>query len=397
MLCRIGVAKKDLFYNFNSFHIRTQIYKILSLLRSGLRKIEAKGGGRILKITSLTRKDNFALGFAILLASSLLMIKGTSSDNQTSILEGFFKNYIEEVSIFTSRAQSAETSQFGLFIGLENQSNYTDSISTLQQTALLSFNSLENDLSDIANTKSNQISQYTVQEGDTISFIASDFGVSINTIIWANNLKDIDSIRPGDELTIPPVNGVIHTVKKGDTIASIAAKYGAQEQEIIAFNGLPANGSLQIGHEVIVPDGKINAPRVNTYNSRTAVIKRFAYLPDLGNYFMPPVTGRNWGYIHGRNGVDIATACGTPIFAAANGTAVIVDAAGWNGGFGKYIKIVHNNGTETIYAHSSKLLINPGVEVEKGQQIALIGSTGRSTGCHLHFEVHGAKNPLLKY
>src|SRR3989344_4517140 len=154
------------------------------------------------------------------------MTKGTSPDNQTPILQGLFKNYIEEVSIFTTRAQSAETNQLGIFIGLENQPNYTDSMSTLQQTALLAFNSLENDLSSITGTKTNQISQYTVP------FIASDFGVSINTIIWANNLKNIDSIRPGDELTIPPINGVIHTVKKGDTLGSIAKKYGAQEQEI---------------------------------------------------------------------------------------------------------------------------------------------------------------------
>lgn len=364
-----------------------------------MRKIEAKAKvrERIIKITSFASKDNFALGLAIILASFLLMAKGTSTDNQTSILQGLFKNYIEEVSIFTTSAQSSETNHLGLFIGLENQTNYTNNISTLQQTALLAFNSLENDLSGLAGTKSNQITQYTVQEGDTVSFVASDFGVSINTIIWANNLKDVDSIRPGDELFIPPVNGVVHTIKKGDTIASIAKKYGAEEQEIIAFNGLPIDGSIQISHEIIVPDGKMTSPKVTNSNKKTATIKRFAYLPDLGDYFMLPATGRNWGYIHGRNGVDIAASCGVPVFAAASGTAAIVDAVGWNGGFGKYIKIVHPNSTETIYAHNSKLLINQGVGIERGQQIALMGTTGRSTGCHLHFEVHGAKNPLAKY
>lgn len=383
--------------NFNSFPISTQLSKILSLLRNSLIRTGARTRDRIIKISSFTNKDGFGLGLAIALACSLLMTKGTSTDNQTSILQGFFKNYIEEVSIFTTRAQSTETSQLGLFVGQENQISYTDSISTLQQTALLSYNSLENDLSGITGIKGNQITQYTVQEGDTISFIASDFGVSINTIIWANNLKNIDSLRPGDELIIPPINGVIHTVKKGDTIASVAKKYGAQEQEIIAFNGLPMDGSIQIGHEIIVPDGKINAPRIDNSTNKTATIKRFAYLPDLGGYFMPPASGRNWGYIHGRNGVDIAAPCGTPVFAAASGTAAIVDAVGWNGGFGKYIKIVHPNGTETVYAHNGKLLVNLGVEIEKGQQIALMGTTGRSTGCHLHFEVHGAKNPLIRY
>lgn len=367
-------------------------------MSGSLKKAGTKGRGRIAQITSFTSKDSFVLGFVIILASSLLMVKGTSTDDQTPILQGLFKNYIEEVSIFTTRAQSVETNQLGIFVGPENQIHYTNNLSTLQQTALLAFNSLENDLSDIAGTnKNNQITQYTIQEGDTISFIASDFGVSINTIIWANNLKNMDSIRPGDELSIPPINGVIHTIKKGDTIASIAKKYGAQEQNIIAFNGLPIDGSIQVGHEIIVPDGKINTPKTDNSNLKTAAIKRFAYLPDLGDYFMPPASGRNWGYIHGRNGVDIAAACGTLIFAAASGTTATVDAQGWNGGYGKYIKIVHTNGTETIYAHNSKLLINPGMRVERGQQIALMGTTGRSTGCHLHFEVHGAKNPLAKY
>jgi murein DD-endopeptidase MepM/ murein hydrolase activator NlpD len=94
--------------------------------------------------------------------------------------------------------------------------------------------------------------------------------------------------------------------------------------------------------------------------------------------------------------VDIANSCGTPIYAAAEGTVAISDAVGYNGGFGKYIKLVHPNGTETLYAHNTKLLVSAGEYDQRGQMIALMGSTGRSTGCHLHFEVHGARNPLSK-
>lgn len=130
--------------------------------------------------------------------------------------------------------------------------------------------------------------------------------------------------------------------------------------------------------------------------ARAVSTKAFAHLPDLGSYYLIPTTGFNWGRIHGRNGVDMANSCGTPVRAAAEGVVTVADGDGWNGGFGKYLKISHPNGTETLYAHASKLLVSAGQTVARGEQIMLMGTTGRSTGCHLHLEVHGAKNPLVK-
>ena len=334
----------------------------------------------------------FATGF-------IITSEGTSYDGQNEAIFQPVRNYIEETassSLILKRALSAEINTSAPFVGLELKSLAINPANTVQQTALLAFNSLENDFSDFENNGQNgRVSIYTVQEGDTLSFIASDFGVSVNTIIWANNIQNINNIRPGDDLKIPPVNGVIHKVKKGDTVASIAKKYSAEQEKIIEFNSLPRDGSLQLDDELIIPDGKIVSQNIANYSSN--VVKRFAYLPNLADFFMIPTTGRNWGIIHGRNGVDIANSCGTPIYAAADGVAAISDAVGWNGGFGKFIKLIHSNGTETIYSHASKLLINQGKNVQKGQLIALMGTTGRSTGCHLHFEVHGAKNPLAKY
>ncbi|MBI2057669.1 MAG: peptidoglycan DD-metalloendopeptidase family protein [Candidatus Yanofskybacteria bacterium] len=334
---------------------------------------------------------------AIFLSSQLIFTKGSLSYGQDETYS--IKDYIEEVAIparILTKIQSAEANSLASFVGLESHGFLPNPVNTLQQTSLMAFNSLENNLSEFkSNGKGDQISIYTVQEGDTLSFIASDFGVSTNTIIWANSLKDIDSIRPGDELKIPPINGVVHKVKKGDTISSVAQKYAAEQEKIIEFNALPKDGSLQIDDELIIPDGKKASTGVASGSQSSA--RRFAYLPDLTDFFMLPAIGRNWGIIHGRNGVDIANSCGTPIYAAAGGVAAISDAVGWNGGFGKFIKLVHSNGTETIYAHASKLLVNQGQTVSKGEQVAIMGTTGRSTGCHLHFEVHGAKNPLAKY
>ena len=381
-----------------ALNIDTLTKKVL-LLSKITKKLATKRGAVILKTKNVFQRNSCFLVLAILVSSLLISSRGTNYDGQSQTVLQPVKNYIEETaasSLILKRAFSAEINTAAPFVGLEFQSLSVNPTNTVQQTALLAFNSLENDFSGFENSNQNgRISIYTVQEGDTLSFIASDFGVSINTIIWANNIQNINSIKPGNELKIPPVSGVIHKVKKGETVASVAKKYAASEEKIVEFNGLPKDGSLQIDDELIVPDGKMTSQNIANYSN--SVVKRFAYLPSLGDYYMTPSTGRNWGTIHGRNGVDIANSCGTPIYAAADGSAAIADGVGWNGGFGKFIKLVHPNGTETIYAHSSKLLINKGENVQKGQLIALIGTTGRSTGCHLHFEVHGAKNPLAKY
>lgn len=253
-----------------------------------------------------------------------------------------------------------------------------------------------------ANGGSDLIFLYTVREGDTLSSIAKSFSVSVNTILWANELRNSRAIKAGDKLVILPVSGVQHEVKKGETIASIAKKYNINkdgEEDILAFNGLMAGDPLAIGSEIIIPDGEmqiqITAPsRAPSYISR---------LPEIFGYFMRPVLGgtnprwknkNNPQGIHGNNGVDISIACGTPIVASAPGTVIVSRSSGWNGGYGKYIVIAHPNGTQTLYGHNSKNVVSVGQAVAQGQHIANIGSTGRSTGCHVHFEVRGAKNPI---
>ncbi|MFH0873449.1 MAG: LysM peptidoglycan-binding domain-containing M23 family metallopeptidase, partial [Candidatus Komeilibacteria bacterium] len=211
----------------------------------------------------------------------------------------------------------------------------------------------------------------------------------------------------GQILKIPPVTGVVHAVRSGDTVTSIAKKYNADTSKILALNDLNETDSLRVGDILIIPDGElVYQPVASTgtkgvtnsfISSVTSAAKKFAYLPDLADYFAVPVTGYNWSIVHNRNGIDVANSCGTPIKAAASGNADIAMTSGYNGGFGKYIKLTHPNGTETLYAHLSKLLINAGDSVEKGQIIGLMGTTGHSTGCHLHFEIHGARNPLAKY
>ncbi len=234
---------------------------------------------------------------------------------------------------------------------------------------------------------------YEVLEGDTLSAIAVDYGLTMQTLLVANNLKNPNALKPGTELKIPPINGLLHMVKKGDTVSSLAKKYTAESEKIIAFNGLPQEGDLQIGTELMIPDGRPPA-QASTTAVRNISSRRFSTLPNLNSYFTAPTTGRLTQRKHGRNGCDIANIVGTQIYAAAGGTVKLSDGVGYNGGYGKYVLITHPNGTETLYAHLSKILVGAGETVESRQYIGNMGSTGRSTGSHLHFEVHNAQNPL---
>ncbi len=374
-----------------------------------------KGAARV-RAAHLFKSRFFEPGVVIVSVVILLAAKGADGKGQVPFFNAFVGKYIEETSssilslaerpdsvpVLDANALAAVGSGMtgrGGSITAPTPSN----LATVHDSALLAIAPTSEDYIVAGGFQRSQVIEYTVQEGDALSFIASDYGVSTNSIIWANNLKNIDAIRPGQVLKIPPVSGIVHTVARGDTIASLAKKYSADESRILAFNDIPADGALNIGDELVIPDGKMpqSATTISgsayTIASSIATEKKFSYLPNLGSYFMQPTSGYNWGILHGRNGVDVANSCGTPIYAAADGTITTALTSGWNGGFGKYIKIAHANGTETLYAHLSQLKVSIGAAVSRGQLIALMGTTGNSTGCHLHFEVHGARNPLVSY
>lgn len=362
-----------------------------------------RASGRIVVFRAKLKSDKIGFLFVFVLAMGLLAVKGSYSEGQKSILGALFTKYIDETAASIIRPTSAQLAEINSFSAVyspsmeESAAVRKGSLATIQDYSVISNNFISTDMAEIDRQfsgKTSQISIYTVQEGDTLSFIAQDYGVTVNTIIWANNLTNINYLKPGAELKIPPVSGVIHKVKSGETMSSIAKKYGVEQESILSYNLLPKVDQIQIGQEIIIPGGKMSSS--GTATAQTSVV-RFAYLPDLGGFFAQPTTGYNWGRIHGRNGVDIANSCGTGVYAAAEGNVELAMSSGWNGGFGRFLRVNHANGTKTLYAHLSKLLVSQSQYVQKGQLVAYMGTTGRSTGCHLHFEVHGAKNPLAKY
>lgn len=266
-------------------------------------------------------------------------------------------------------------------------------ITIINGSALLPDTGLFGNIADIEDlSSSEQISLYVVREGDSLSQIAKMFSVSVNTIIWANDINRGDLIRTGQTLLILPITGIEHTVKSGETVAGIAKKYKGDVDEIVKFNGLFEDGVLSVGETIIIPDGEGVKP-VYSY-SRTLVIG--AGGPAYSGYYISPVSngGRKSQGLHGYNAVDLAASCGTPIVASASGDVLISDAYGWNAGYGKYIVIKHPNGTQTLYSHNVSNIVSSGGYVVKGQVIGYVGSTGRSTGCHVHFEIRGAQNPF---
>lgn len=244
-----------------------------------------------------------------------------------------------------------------------------------------------------------ETSVYVVRKGDSISQIAEMFEVSVNTILWANDMKKGEKLKEGDVLFILPVSGLEHTVAKGQTLQSIAKLYKADVNDIAFYNNLGIDAKLAVGDELIIPDAikaeESDKPVKNLNDSIAKDKKYYETHPvkNLVGYFINPVPGyRKSQGIHDKNAVDLAIPKGTPIRAAAAGK-VILARNGYNGGYGNLVIILHPNGVETLYAHQSKIATTTGAQVAQGQIIGYVGSTGRSTGPHLHFEVHGARNP----
>lgn len=236
-----------------------------------------------------------------------------------------------------------------------------------------------------------EVIEYSVQPGDTVELVAKNFDISLNTLLWANNLSKNSTLKVGQALTILPVSGVAHVVKSGDTIGDIGKTYKAKTDDIITFNNLAGELDIFIGDILIVPDGVM--PPKPIPSSGTSI---------ADNFFIYPTEGKITQGLHWYNAIDVANKCGTPIYAAAFGT-VQRAKYGWNSGGGNLVTILHSSGVVTYYGHLMTIFVKPGDKVDVGQKIGLMGGgigmegAGISTGCHLHFGVSGAKNPLSRF
>lgn len=259
---------------------------------------------------------------------------------------------------------------------------------------------------------------HTVAQGDTFQKLSQRFGISVDTIRFANKLEPGVPLQPGQDLLILPVDGVVHTVTKGQNLTRIGELYGIAPENIALQNNI-ASSYILPGQELIIPGGKpiVQKPAVaavpsapsktpgKTPSTPAAEVKKPAVEakvnPTAGAMQMPCNNCYYTQYYNpGHEAVDIQTKGGGPIFASEAGTVIRADY-GWNGGYGNVIEVDHGNGVVTLYGHNKELYVKVGDSVERGQQMAWMGRTGRvygATGIHIHFEVrvNGVKkNPLL--
>lgn len=242
------------------------------------------------------------------------------------------------------------------------------------------------------------ITNYEVKLGDTVGSIASQFNLNATTVLWANGLSAGSRLKPGQNLKILPVDGIMYTVKKGDTLGSISLTYKVYTETIIDVNNLSSQGFIMIGQDLIIPGGVPLPPRPKPLLGNGSVAPSGEQiLADVRGALVNPAPGGHLSQgLHYRNAVDLANSCGAPIVAAATGTVIKADTEGWNGGFGKYVMMSHPSGFITVYGHMSQVLVLAGQSVSQGSRIGLIGQTGHATGCHVHFEVRGGINPFVQ-
>ena len=363
--------------------------------------------------------------FVIVIVSLLLFINLTTKTKAGNLTEGAHKAILVNLvksefgSLVDEEQLIVETFDREATISLD-QATYLDNLTAIKPQPRVDMEADEEDeimptiqggsslvKPDIALTKISKRPRketiiYKVKPGDTISTIAEEFEISVSTILWENDLSAYSIIRPGDELAILPMSGVTHKVVQGESFSSIAKKYDIGEEEILTANKLTEASSLQIGQKLIIPGGQkktytqYTTARYTGISALRDIVKAPDAKPVSGNKMNWPTIGSHITqyYSWRHHAIDIANKKGTPIYAADAGT---IEYIGWGQGYGNQIVIDHGGGKKTRYAHLSKFYVEDGQKVSKGQTIGAMGSTGWSTGTHLHFEViiNGQKyNPL---
>ncbi len=248
-----------------------------------------------------------------------------------------------------------------------------------------------------------QVKQYTVVKGDSLWSIASAENLEIDTLYGSNNLKNPDMLKPGMTLRIPDQDGMFYVIKNGDTLEKIARRFGITVVAIRKGNDPKATATLAKGAELFLPGARPEAENAAKTSSNsggtrggsalTPAASRSYRWPVVGKINSPfgwrrhPVTRRRDFH----TGIDIKAPRGRPIKAARSGQ---VEYSGWMGGYGRVVVIKHGDGNSTLYAHCNALSVRKGQKVTQGQQIGTVGTSGRTTGPHLHFEVRQGKGPV---
>lgn len=244
-------------------------------------------------------------------------------------------------------------------------------------------NLLDSVKSDVLYTKPVSYQTYKVQKGDTISGITKKFGLSnISTLISVNDIGNVRQLASGQKLKVPSIDGIIYTIKNGDSLASIVRKYNVKLETLIDVNELESE-ILVSGEQLFIPGAAMDSKSLKEAMGELFIMPikaKFRWTSPYGSRIDPIANVKSF-----HTGTDMACPTGTPIYATMSGT---ISTTGVNRVYGNYVIIDHGNGYQTLYAHMSKIIAKKGQWVSQGTKIGLVGSTGYSTGPHLHFTVY---------
>ncbi len=349
------------------------------------KKISIKIGG-FLKKKILKHKIFFALPTLIALLVFSAFVFGFSSGLRPLLLKDYSPLSLEAAEKLVSSKEDAFLEPARNFLAGSPQMVFVEqnSVRGMTPPAMADVQTLATRITE--EPERGKIIEYTVEEGENVSAIAEKFGISTNTILWANDISRNSVIKPGQEIIVLPTSGTLHLVEKGDTISTIAETYEVAVGEIVSYNELESENDIFIGDVLLVPGGKMPKEPVQVNST-----------PIASSYFIFPAEGKISQGAHGAfaNAVDISNSCGKPVVAAASGT---VQRAGYISIGGNRVTVLHSNGVVSYYGHLSVITVSPGQRVNAGDIIGYIGNTGYTvgrTGCHVHFEVRGARNFLL--
>ncbi|WP_416487726.1 peptidoglycan DD-metalloendopeptidase family protein [Brachyspira hyodysenteriae] len=253
---------------------------------------------------------------------------------------------------------------------------------TLENATDIFYNSITSDNTLVGDgTIGMKYDEYIIEEGDNLTTISRKIGANLDTLVSVNKITNANRLRPGQKIVIPNRNGLLYTIKKDESIEEIAERYDVSLNRVLSFNKISDPNDIEVGDDIFLPGAKYTLDeRIDKFGQMFSIPTTITRISSVFGYRVHPITGVRTKHM----GVDIPGRLNTPVYAARKGKVIF---AGYSGGYGNLVIVRHDKGYTTYYGHLNSITTRAGATVGVGVMIGRMGSTGRSTGSHLHFEV----------
>lgn len=253
---------------------------------------------------------------------------------------------------------------------------------TLENATDIFYNSITSDNTLVGDgTIGMKYDEYIIEEGDNLTTISRKIGANLDTLVSVNKITNANRLRPGQKIVIPNRNGLLYTIKKDESIEEIAERYDVSLNRVLSFNKISDPNDIEVGDDIFLPGAKYTLDeRIDKFGQMFSIPTTITRISSVFGYRVHPITGVRTKHM----GVDIPGILNTPVYAARKGKVIF---AGYSGGYGNLVIVRHDKGYTTYYGHLNSITTRAGATVGVGVMIGRMGSTGRSTGSHLHFEV----------